>query len=54
MQIKLTSVIVDGREKALGFYGGVLGFVKRTGLPAGEARWLTVESPCRVWSRSPA
>ena len=45
MKIKLTSVMVDDQVKALKFYTEVLGFVKKTDVPAGEARWLTVVSP---------
>lgn len=45
MKIKLTSVPVDDQAKALDFYTRVLGFVKKTDLPAGEFRWLTVVSP---------
>jgi catechol 2,3-dioxygenase-like lactoylglutathione lyase family enzyme len=45
MRIVVTSVLVDDQEKALRFYTDVLGFVKKTDLPMGEARWLTVVSP---------
>lgn len=45
MRIKVTSVLVDDQQKALEFYTGVLGFVKKTDVPAGGARWLTVVSP---------
>ena len=45
MRINLASVFVDDQVKALAFYTEVLGFEKRTDLPAGEARWLTVVSP---------
>jgi catechol 2,3-dioxygenase-like lactoylglutathione lyase family enzyme len=45
MRIHLTSVLVDDQEKALRFYTDVLGFVKKTEVPLGEARWLTVVSP---------
>lgn len=45
MKIKLTSVLVDNQEKALRFYTGVLGFIKKKDIPMGEARWLTVVSP---------
>jgi catechol 2,3-dioxygenase-like lactoylglutathione lyase family enzyme len=41
----VTSVFVDDQEAALRFYTEVLGFVKKTDLPAGDARWLTVVSP---------
>jgi catechol 2,3-dioxygenase-like lactoylglutathione lyase family enzyme len=45
MKIHLTSVFVDDQDKALKFYTEVLGFVKKTEVPLGEARWLTVVSP---------
>jgi catechol 2,3-dioxygenase-like lactoylglutathione lyase family enzyme len=45
MRINLTSVLVDDQDRALAFYTDVLGFVKKTDLPAGEHRWLTVVSP---------
>jgi len=45
MRIKLTSVFVDDQEKALRFYTKVLGFVKKSDIPAGDYRWLTVVSP---------
>jgi catechol 2,3-dioxygenase-like lactoylglutathione lyase family enzyme len=45
MRINLTSVLVDDQAKALQFYTDVLGFVKKTDIPLGEARWLTVVSP---------
>jgi catechol 2,3-dioxygenase-like lactoylglutathione lyase family enzyme len=45
MKINLTSVLVDDQAKALEFYTGVLGFVKKTDVPLGEHRWLTVVSP---------
>ena len=45
MRINLTSVIVDDQSKALQFYTDVLGFVKKTDIPLGENRWLTVVSP---------
>ncbi len=45
MKINLTSVLVDDQTKALGFYTGVLGFVKKADIPLGEHRWLTVVSP---------
>ena len=45
MRIHVTSVHVDDQSKALAFYTDVLGFLKKTDLPAGEARWLTVVSP---------
>jgi len=34
MKIKLTSVFVNDQKKALKFYTGVLGFIKKADLPA--------------------
>ncbi|HSJ84388.1 MAG TPA: VOC family protein [Acidimicrobiia bacterium] len=46
MRINLSSVLVDDQKKALGFYTGTLGFVKKTEIPLGEESfWLTVVSP---------
>ncbi len=45
MRISLSSVMVDDQEKALKFYTEKLGFVKKTDMPIGEYRWLTVTSP---------
>jgi catechol 2,3-dioxygenase-like lactoylglutathione lyase family enzyme len=45
MRINITSVLVDDQDKALRFYTEVLGFVKKTEIPLGEARWLTVVAP---------
>jgi catechol 2,3-dioxygenase-like lactoylglutathione lyase family enzyme len=45
MRINLTSVLVDDQDKALRFYTDVLGFDKKTEVPLGEHRWLTVVSP---------
>ena len=45
MRINLSSVLVDDQEKALRFYTEILGFVKKTDVPVGAARWLTVVSP---------
>jgi predicted enzyme related to lactoylglutathione lyase len=44
MKIKLTSIYVDDLDKALGFYTGVLGFVKKTDVSQGGYRWLTIAS----------
>jgi catechol 2,3-dioxygenase-like lactoylglutathione lyase family enzyme len=44
MRINLTSVLVDDQDKALRFYTDVLGFQKKTEVPLGEHRWLTVVS----------
>jgi len=43
--ITTASVFVTDQAKALEFYVGTLGFVKKTDLPAGEFRWLTVVGP---------
>ena len=48
MKITLTRVYVDDQDKALRFYTEVLGFVKKTEVPLGEARWLTVVGPGEV------
>ena len=45
MKIVVTSVFVDDQDKALQFYTNVLGFVKKTEIPMGQARWLTVVAP---------
>ena len=45
MRIVLASVLVDDQDKALRFYTEVLGFVKKTDVPLGAHRWLTVVSP---------
>jgi catechol 2,3-dioxygenase-like lactoylglutathione lyase family enzyme len=45
MRINITSVLVDDQDKALKFYTEVLGFEKKTEVPLGEHRWLTVTSP---------
>ena len=45
MKIKLTSVMVEDQDKALKFYTEVLGFVKKTDIPVGEFKWLTVVAP---------
>ena len=45
MRIELSSVLVDNQEKALRFYTEILGFVKKTDIPVGKFRWLTVISP---------
>jgi catechol 2,3-dioxygenase-like lactoylglutathione lyase family enzyme len=45
MRIHLASVYVDDQDKALRFYTEVLGFRKKTEVPLGDARWLTVVSP---------
>ena len=45
MRITVTSVLVDDQEKALRFYTDILGFKKKTDIPMGGPRWLTVVSP---------
>jgi catechol 2,3-dioxygenase-like lactoylglutathione lyase family enzyme len=45
MRINLTSVLVDDQDKALRFYTEILGFAKKTEIPLGHHRWLTVVSP---------
>lgn len=45
MKIKLTTICVDDQDKALRFYGGVLGFAKKADFSNGGFRWLTVTSP---------
>jgi len=45
MKINLASVFVDDQNKALSFYTETLGFVKKTEMPVGEFKWLTVVSP---------
>lgn len=37
--------MVDDQDKALKFYTEILGFVKKTEIPIGEHKWLTVVSP---------
>lgn len=44
MKIRLTSVFVKDQDKALAFYTDILGFVKKTEVPLGEHKWLTVVS----------
>ena len=45
MRIVVSSVFVEDQAKALSFYTEVLGFQKKTDVPVGEFRWLTVVSP---------
>lgn len=44
IKIKLASLMVDDQEKALRFYTEIVGFLKKTEIPMGEFRWLTVVS----------
>jgi len=43
----LKQMIFDGidQQKALEFYTSILGFIKKTDIPVGDARWLTIVSP---------
>src|SRR3954447_13976808 len=45
MRISFASVFVSDQDRALAFYTDVLGFVKKTEVPAGKFRFLTVVSP---------
>ena len=45
MKIRITSIYVSDQEKALRFYTGVLGFVKKADFSQGPFRWLAVASP---------
>ena len=45
MKIKLESVFVTDLDKALAFYTGKLGFVKKQDIPMGDTRLVTVVSP---------
>ena len=45
IKIHATSVIVDDQDRALEFYTQKLGFIKKTEIPLGEHKWLTVVSP---------
>jgi catechol 2,3-dioxygenase-like lactoylglutathione lyase family enzyme len=45
MKIVITSVFVDNQDKVLEFYTQKLGFVKKSEVPLGEWRWLTVVGP---------
>lgn len=44
LKIKYVSIIVEDQEKALDFYTNKLGFVKKSDIPMGKFRWLTVVS----------
>ena len=51
MKIVITSVLVDDQDKALVFYRDVLGFVLKHDIPmGGDARWLTLTSPCLLYT----
>jgi catechol 2,3-dioxygenase-like lactoylglutathione lyase family enzyme len=45
MRINLSSVLVDDQDKAERFYTEILGFRKKTEVPLGSHRWLTVVAP---------
>jgi predicted enzyme related to lactoylglutathione lyase len=45
LKIYVTSVPVADQDKALDFYTRILGFIKKTEVPLGEHKWLTVVSP---------
>ncbi|KLK88011.1 glyoxalase [Methanoculleus sediminis] len=45
MKIILTRVFVDDQDRALNFYTGTLGFVKKNDVSAEGYRWLTVVAP---------
>ena len=44
IKISISSVLVDDQDKALEFYTEVMGFVKKSDIPIGEFKWLTVTS----------
>ena len=45
MRVKVISIPVQDQEKALKFYTGKLGFIKKFDVPlTGDSRWLTVVS----------
>jgi len=45
MRVRLNSIVVDDQDKAVKFYTEVLGFVVKTDIPAGGARWITLVPP---------
>jgi catechol 2,3-dioxygenase-like lactoylglutathione lyase family enzyme len=45
MRIALSSIMVDDQDKALAFYTSKLGFAKKTDIPMGPFRGLSVVSP---------
>jgi catechol 2,3-dioxygenase-like lactoylglutathione lyase family enzyme len=45
MRIVVSSIFVDDQGKALSFYTTKLGFVKKSDIPLGAGRWLTVVAP---------
>jgi catechol 2,3-dioxygenase-like lactoylglutathione lyase family enzyme len=44
IRVYVTSIPVQDQDKALAFYTEKLGFVKKTEVPLGEYKWLTVVS----------
>ena len=44
MKVSLLSITVDDQDKALAFYTKKLGFIKKTEVPLGKHKWLTVVS----------
>jgi catechol 2,3-dioxygenase-like lactoylglutathione lyase family enzyme len=48
MRIVLTSVFVDDQEKALRFYTGKLGFVKKEDVPLADSSITAVGRRCGV------
>jgi catechol 2,3-dioxygenase-like lactoylglutathione lyase family enzyme len=45
MRVRLNSIVVDDQDKAVTFYTEKLGFVIKTDVPAGGARWITLVPP---------
>jgi catechol 2,3-dioxygenase-like lactoylglutathione lyase family enzyme len=45
IKIHVTSVPVQDQDKALKFYTEKLGFIKKTDVPVGKYKWLTVVPP---------
>jgi len=44
MEIGICSVLVDDQENALRVYTELLGFIKKSDIPVGDFRWITVVS----------
>lgn len=45
LKIIITSIPVNNQDIALAFYTKILGFVKKTEIPMGPYKWLTVVQP---------
>ncbi len=45
LKIIITSIPVNNQDAALAFYTNILGFVKKTEIPMGQYKWLTVVQP---------